>query len=365
MSSYSSTQAGTIPLPVISKAGRKRQVRRRTKIAFVTLGTFAILAVFLAPLIYGASMSLKSKEQLVALDNSILPQTKATFHWQDQDLELFEVPQADGSAKNLAMLEKTRVQSTFLDPAAPESAPIVWQGNWRILKQVWKLDPQWKNFTKAWDKINFLNLLKNTALYALFNTLGILLSSSLVAYGFARFSFPGKKVLFMVIIATMILPPAVTTIPTYAFFHSIGWVGTWLPLIVPAFFANAYNVFLLRQFIMGIPRELDEAARIDGAGPFRTFWQIIVPQAIPGLVAAGLFNFFYCWNDFFGPLIYLAGHPELHPISVGLTMFNNQYTVQTELIQAASLIACAIPFVIFFFCQRFFMQGVVVTGVDK
>lgn len=355
----------TLTMPVMSSTARRRIRIRRTKVSLVTLATLLILGIFIMPLIYGASMSLKTKEQLTDLDTSVLPQSKQTFTYNGEELEIYKVPMADGTIRNLAILEKTRASSTFIDPEHPDSTPIVWEGSWRTLNAVWKIDPQWKNYSKAWVTIDFLLLLRNTAMYAILNTIGILFSSSLVAYGFARFRFPGKKVLFMVIIATMILPPAVTTIPTYAFFHHIGWVGTWLPLIVPAFFANAYNVFLLRQFMMGIPRELDEAARIDGAGPLRTFYQIIVPQALPGLVAAGLFNFFYCWNDFFGPLIYLAGHPELHPITVGLTMFNNQYTQQTELIQAASLIACLIPFIIFFFSQRFFMQGVVTTGVDK
>ncbi len=343
-------------------ARRRYETLKKTGLTVLVL---AVLLLFLLPLFYGMSMSVKSKEQITNVSSPIIPLGPETFHDQDQDLPVVKVPQSDGTVRELAILDKTRTASTFVDPAHPDAPPIEWQGNWRGLEPVTHVDPQWQNFPKAWQSIDFLNLLKNTALYGLVTTIGTLLSSSLVAYGFSRFRFPGKGVAFIVLIATIILPPAVTLIPTYAFFFKIGWVGTWLPLMVPSFFANAYNVFLMRQFFMGIPRELDEAAKIDGAGPVRTFTSIIVPQAVPAFVAVGLFNFFYCWNDYFGPLVYLAGHPELQPISIGLATFNNMYTGETHLIQAAALIACVIPLVIFFFAQRFFMQGVVVTGVDK
>ena len=166
-------------------------------------------------------------------------------------------------------------------------------------------------------------------------------------------------------LSTVILPDAVTRIPTYFVYLQLGWIGTWLPLIVPTFFSWGTNVFLMRQFFMTIPRELDEAAMIDGANPFQVFWSVILPQSVPALTAVGLFHFFYAWNDFFGPLIYLAGNPDKFPITVGLTAFNNLYSQQTNLIQAASLISAVIPLVIFIFAQRVFMQGIVVTGVEK
>jgi len=342
----------------------KKRLDLAKKMALTVMVT-AILLLFLLPLFYGMSMSVKNKEQMTMTTSPLVPMSPVTYSYHGQDLSVVEVPQADGTTKELALLSKKRAASTFVDPTHPEAEPLAWEGNWRTLVPVLKTDPQWQNFPNAWNTIDFVNLLKNTALYGLITTIGTLFSSSLVAYGFSRFRFPGKNVAFMVLIATIILPPAVTLIPTYAFFFKIGWVGTWLPLMVPAFFANAYNVFLMRQFFMGIPRELDEAAKIDGAGPIQTFYRIIVPQAVPAFVAVGLFNFFYCWNDFFGPLVYLAGHPELQPISIGLSAFNNLYTSETHLIQAASLLALAIPLLVFFFAQRFFMQGVVVTGVDK
>jgi multiple sugar transport system permease protein len=191
------------------------------------------------------------------------------------------------------------------------------------------------------------------------------LSAALVAYGFARFRIPGKQILFMIMLSTVILPGAVTLIPTYFVFLQIGWVGTWLPLIVPAFFSWGTNVFLLRQFFLSIPRDLEEAAMIDGASPLRIFYSIILPMSRPALTAVALFHFFWAWNDFFGPLIYLAGHPDKFPITVGLTAFNNLYSQSTNLIQAASLISAVIPIIVFFFAQRIFLEGVVISNLEK
>ena len=152
--------------------------------------------------------------------------------------------------------------------------------------------------------------------------IGTVVSCTLVAYGFARFRFPGRTILFTLLIATIFLPSAVTLVPTYTIFSKIGWVGTWLPLLVPTFFANAFDVFLVRQYMLTIPREMDEAASIDGAGPFRTLVSVILPQAWPAIVAVAIFHLVYSWNDFFDPLIYLSTKPELQTLAVGLQKFN-------------------------------------------
>jgi ABC-type sugar transport system, permease component len=344
---------------------RKNMARSRAQSAILVAVTLLTLAAFLIPLAYGFGTSVKSESQIASVTQDVLPKSPATARIDGADRELYLVPGPGGVVREMAAIDKTRAKTIFADPAAPGSAPYEWKGNWRTLKPVMKLDPHWGNYAEAWKIIDFPRLLKNTAVYAVLNTIFILLSSSFVAYGFARFNFPGKKLAFTVVMGTMILPSAVTLIPTYAIFQSLGWVGTWLPLIVPALFSNAYNVFLLRQFIMGIPQEMDDAARIDGASPIQTLYRIILPQAVPGLVAAGLFNFFYCWNDYFTPLVYLSGKPELYPISVGLGLFSGQYSTHVQLVQAASVMSCIIPIVIFFFTQRFFMQGVVMTGVEK
>ncbi len=242
---------------------------------------------------------------------------------------------------------------------------IHWVGRWRKLDPAWAFNARWENFILAWQHVDFPRLLGNTLMYATLSTIGAVSSATLVAYGFARFRFPKKDLLFYLVLSTIILPPAVTLVPTYFFFHKIGWIGSYKPLIVPAFFSNAYNILLLRQFFLTIPRDLDEAAAMDGAGPFRILVSIILPNAKPALITVLLSHFFFAWNDFFSPLIYLAGHPELDPLTVGLTRFNQLYSQESTMIQAGSLIMLVIPFIMFFLAQRFFIQGIVVTGVEK
>ncbi|HSH02722.1 MAG TPA: carbohydrate ABC transporter permease [Anaerolineae bacterium] len=323
-----------------------------------------VLFLFLLPFSYGIVTSLKTDQQMTTVGAPWWPASAYTYEYEGEEYDVFTVP-VDGTEYEWALVERGREESSFIDPNDPERGLIVWEGRWRTLEQAWTLDLHWENYIEGWDAIKFPRLLRNTVMYSVLSTIGAVSSAALVAYGFARYDFPRRDILFGLVLATIILPPMVTMIPMYAFFNRIGWVGTWLPLIVPAFFANGYNVFLLRQFFMGIPRALDEAAMIDGAGHWRIFFSIILPQSIPALVAVTLFHFFFAWNDFLGPLIYLAGKPELHPITVGLTGFNGLYQQQENLIQAVSLISAMIPLVVFFFAQRFFMQGVVMTGVDK
>ena len=197
------------------------------------------------------------------------------------------------------------------------------------------------------------------------STFGGILSCIIVAYGFSRFRFPGRDLLFLLVISTIFLPAVVTLIPTYTFFVKIGWVGTYLPLIVPAFFSNAYDTFLLRQYMLTIPHELDEAAMIDGATPLQILTLLIIPQSMPAIVAVTVFSLVYRWNDFFGPLIYLSTKPELQPISVALSFFNGIYGSNPTYIQAASLMAMIVPMILFLMAQRFFVQGIVITGVEK
>lgn len=353
----------SFPLSRWSFALTRRQ-RRLARRLVATGFTLALLSFFLMPLAYSASTSLKNKTQISKAGGPWWPASERTIAYEGKPYDVYLVPTEEG-VKEWALVKKGREESWFVDPERPEAGLIEWQGRWRTLERVWAFDVQWHNYRDAWQKINFPRLLRNTLMYAILSTIGAVFSAALVAYGFARFRFPRRDLLFIIVMATIILPPAVTLVPTYAFFNKIGWVGTWLPLIVPAYFANGYNIFLLRQFFLTIPREMDESALIDGASYPRIFWHIILPQSIPALTAVTLFHFFYAWNDFFLPLIYLAGKPELQPITVGLTNFRGIYDVSPHLIQAASLIASAIPLVIFFFAQRAFMQGVVISGVEK
>lgn len=347
-------------------AGRKkRNFKKILKTIGITGLSIFVLSMFLSPFLFMVFTALKSPQQMSAMDSPIWPAKQGSFTYQGKDLELFNVPMPDGTLQTLAMVKPGRASSTFIDPANLEAGEIQWEGSWRSLKRPWMWSPQWQNFAEVWRQINFPRLFRNTLFLAITTEIGVLISCTLVAYGFARFRFPGRNILFTLMIATVFLPSAVTTIPTYTFFLKIGWVGTYLPLIIPAFFANAYDVFLLRQFFLTIPREMDEAAMLDGAGPFRIFWSIILPQSTPVLVAISVFHIVWSWNDYYNPLIYLSTKPELQPIAVAMARFNGIHSTNPHLIQATALMALIVPLIIFLLAQRFFIQGIVITGVEK
>ena len=340
--------------------------KRRRRGGWVITGiTGLVLFVFLLPLGYMAVTSLKSEQMLSDFEGPILPQSAATFEYEGEQLDIYTVPMPDGTERELAMLQPGRQTSQFIDPTDASAGPIEWEGNWRLLEPAYALDPQWQNYSQAWDLMDFPLLLRNTLVIAGLGTIGAVGSSILVAYGLARFHVPFGRSIMVVLIATIILPRYATLVPTYTIFLRIGWVGTWLPLIVPHFFANAFNVFLLRQYFLTIPKELDEAATIDGAGPFRTMWSVLLPQMKAPIVAVSLFHFYFAWNDFFEPLIYLSARPELQPIAVGLRTFNTLYDDTPSLIQSGAMLALIIPVMVFLFAQRIFLKGIDLSGVQK
>jgi multiple sugar transport system permease protein len=345
--------------------GRQPRERGDTARSFVvTLIAVVAIAAFLSPLLRTITDSVKTPEQIGASGSPLWPADPATFPYQGEDLELFKVP-VDGTIRELAILQPGRQQSTFIDPAAPDAAPITWDGSWRTLERVWVFAPRFENFAEVWDLLDYPRLLFNTVAIAIIGTIGTVVSCTLVAYGFARFRFPGRGLLFTLLIATIFLPAAITVIPTYTVFVKLGWVGTWLPLLVPAFFANAYDVFLMRQYFMTIPHDLDEAAAIDGAGPLRILRSVLIPQAWPVIIAVAIFHLVYTWNDFFGPLIYLSAKPELQTLALGLNRFNGVHYRDPALISAGTLMTLVIPVAAFLVTQRFFTRGIVISGVEK
>ena len=361
----------TVPLPL---AGRERRRSNRTR-GFrlgisklgVTLFTASLAMIFLLPLGYMILTSVKDNSQILALNAPLWPASPQMYTAADgQAYPLYDVPMPDGGTQQLALLKPGRIVSTFIDPASGQE--IQWQGNWRGLSQAWSsISPKFDNFTTVLNTLNFPMLLRNTLIVAIVGTIGAVSSAVVVAYGFARFRIPGRNGLFLLLIMTIILPFQVLLIPQYIGFRALGWTGTWLPLIVPHFFANAYNVFLLRQYFLQLPRELDQAAEIDGASPLQILWSVIIPQAWPAIIAVALFHFFFTWNDFFAPLVYLSGKPELATMTVGLQAFNATFAASGTgyLTQAAALMALIVPVAIFFFAQRVFMRGVVISGVEK
>ena len=224
--------------------------------------------------------------------------------------------------------------------------------------------PQWQNYPQALSSYPFGLYLLNTLRVVIFANLGTLFSCSLAAYGFARLRAPGRDVIFILLLATMMLPYTVTMIPIFMVFNRLHWVDTFRPLIVPAFFGTAFYIFLLRQFFLTIPRELEDASRIDGCNPFQTFWRIILPLAKPALATVAIFQFMDSWNDFLGPLIYLSDENH-RTLALALAYFQGSARVgpQMHLMMAVAFVVLIPPLLLFFFAQRLFIQGIVFTGV--
>jgi len=249
--------------------------------------------------------------------------------------------------------------------------PFVWlvSTSLKPLTQIFTFPPewiprpfQWDNYVRATEYIPFFTYLKNTVVITVVSTLGVVLTCPLVAYSFAKLRWKGRNVLFIVTIAVMMIPGQVTMIPLFLTFNKLGWVGTPLPLIVPAFFGVPFSIFLMRQFFMGLPDTLRDAAKIDGAGEFRIYWQIMVPLAKPAILAVGLFQFMGAWTDFLGPLLYLTEESQ-YTMSLGLQQFQNQKGTEWGLMMAVSTMMTLPIIILFFFMQRTFIQGITFSGI--
>ena len=225
-------------------------------------------------------------------------------------------------------------------------------------------NPQtWSNYPTALEAQPLLMFAGNSLLIAIASTFGTILSNTIIAYGFARIPWKGRDIIFIIVISTLMLPFQVVMIPLFIIFTRLHWTNTWLPLIIPAFFGNPFAIFLLRQFMKGIPLELSDAARIDGASEFGILWRIIVPISFPALVAVGLFQFLGSWNDYLGPLIYLNDIGK-YPVALGLALYRNTVGItDMGVLMAATLITIIPILVLFGFAQRYFVQGVTFTGL--
>ncbi|WP_392875995.1 carbohydrate ABC transporter permease [Streptomyces sp. LN499] len=229
---------------------------------------------------------------------------------------------------------------------------------------LWPDSWHWENYTAVFRTEGFLGWWKNSLMYAGLGTLFTVCSTIPVAYALAKFRFRGRRSLMILVISTMMLPPQVIVIPMYLVWaQQFHLSGTLWPLIIPMAFGDAYSIFLLRQFLLTIPKEYIESARVDGCGELRTLLTIIVPMAKPGIAAIALFQFFYCWNDYFGPQIYAAQNPASWTLSYGLESFKSAHSVNWNLTMAATLLVMAPVVIVFFFAQKAFVEGVTLTGV--
>lgn len=222
--------------------------------------------------------------------------------------------------------------------------------------------PRWENYSEALTILPFGRYVLNTALITLLTIIGHLLSCTIIAYAFARLRAPGRDAIFVVMLATMMLPYPVTMVPLYVLFQRLGWINTIYPLVVPAFLGSPFYIFLLRQFFKTIPRDYEDAAYMDGANLLQILFRIMLPLAAPALATVAIFSFQAAWNDFLAPLIYLQ-KPDLYTVTLGLQFFRSTYTTNWAYLMAASLVTTLPVVVIFFLAQRYFVEGITLGGV--
>ncbi|HVU23251.1 MAG TPA: carbohydrate ABC transporter permease [Opitutus sp.] len=349
-------------------------------------------AVFVLPLLWMLSTALKPPEQTTVQPPIWLPRR---YYVGDQGIRRevrlgamvaipsvwavaagegkpIVLPQADvhdgfwttSNGRRLAVRVLSEIPAT---PEAPWREVTAVTGEYRAVVDTATIEshvaPRWDNFGNAIRAMgHFWRYLGNTVLLCVLNVIGMVLSSALVAYGFSRIQWRGRDTMFLLLLATMMIPFAVTMVPLYAMFRALGWIGTLRPLWVTAFFASAFNVFLLRQFFRTIPQELSEAARIDGCGEFRIFWQIILPLCRPALVVVALFTFLGTWNDFLGPLIYLTDERDFTLALALKSMQQKSALTDWHYLMAASTLVILPVIALFLAAQRSFVEGIATTG---
>jgi multiple sugar transport system permease protein len=336
-----------------------------TGTAMLNLFMFLFIVAYLSPLTFMVIASFTPRDQFLNPNAPILPSERVKFPYEGKDLIVYEVPMEDG-IKNWALYKPSRRSSQFIDPQNPEAGPILWEGQWRSLKPIYRFKPTLDNFKDFLAIAKLPLYFKNTLIVALISEIGLLFSSIAVAYGFSRFRIPGGKYLFLLLIATIMIPSNITLVPTYYLFsgHMLNWIGTWLPLIVPHFFGSAILIFLLRQNFKSIPRDLDEAAMLDGAGPLRILISVILPQSIPVVTTVALLHFFYIWNETRLSSLYLGIRPDLQLISFAIQR-SQSYFFTPEALMVGALLVMIVPVIVLFLSQRFFMQDMIVTQIEK
>lgn len=273
--------------------------------------------------------------------------------------------------RQIELVQKILGYTMLIAVAALLILPLYWMIATALKspKQMFELPPVWvpnplefNNFVQVFQEVPFGRFLLNTIIIVALNILGELFAVTLVAYGFARIRFPGRSILFLLMLSTLMIPYHVTLVPRFILFAKLGWINTYLPLTVPAFTGSAFLIFLVRQYMMSIPFDLDEAAYIDGATRFGVFWRIILPLSRPALVLVVVFTFVGTWNDFLQPLIYL-NDPNMFTVSLGLSFFQGTRETNWNLLMAGSLLATIPPLILFFIAQRQLIGGISIEGL--
>ncbi len=352
----------------------KRLRSRKIRDFFQSLTSHAAINLiglfFLIPFLWMVLTAFKSSQDVFHTPPRWLPYDNLTVDVNGVQLPLYNV-QTENGVRQLAAVKIVEGVGTFVDPANPgqQMEYEIQQGATKIAEPIMHISFNWRNFPDAMQRgsrpgigASFWVYFKNSLIIAFFAIVGTLFSNTPVAYAFARLKFPGRDLLFIIILATMMLPYQVTMIPIYLFFNDfLGWGNSFLPLIIPTFFANAYDVFLLRQFFRTIPEEMCDAARVDGASEWQIFTRIILPLSVPVLATVSVFTFLWAWNDFTGPLLFLTS-PKNFTMALGLQDFQSQRSMVWNQLMAASVVF-TVPIVIaFFFAQKTFIQGIKLTG---
>lgn len=335
-----------------------------TGTAFVNLLVFIVLMVYLSPLSYMVVTALKTGPQLQDGNAPPWPAKAVTYTYEGTVYNVYNVPTQEG-VHQWALVKPTRTASDFVDPAHPEAGLIHWQGSWRSLRRAYTPSITFDNFVGVWNSINYSKALGNTAYLIVISAIGVLCSSVAVAYGLSRFRIPGGNILFLLIIATIMIPDSILIVPSFVIYSRVlGWNGSYLPLIVPPFFGSAVYIFLLRQKFKSIPRDLDEAAMLDGAGPLRILLSIILPQSIPTVTTVALLHFFNTWNELRMSSLYLSTRRDLWTMPFTVQAAGG-FGSTAELLQTSTLVMLAVPILVLLISQRFFMQDMIVTGIEK
>lgn len=345
---------------------RERKEDRRQSALHLALVTGG--AIFIVPFVWLITTSLKEDEEIFKFPPAWVPRQQVQVEAGAIEGGLARLK---SSGQAVVQLKESETSWT-VQPYSMKAGELVHESEpFEVaktdLEKVKAFDPRWENYTEA---LTFLPpetyygamYLFNTVVVTLLNIVGVLLSSSLVAFAFARLKWPGRDLLFVLMLSTMMLPAAVTLIPVFLIYRGLGWVDTLQPLWVGAFFAAPFNVFLLRQFFLTIPNELEDAAKIDGCSYFRIYWNIMLPLIKPALAALTIFAFMGSWNNFMGPLIYISS-PEKMTLAYALRLFQSAHGSEYGMLMAASTLVMLPVLLVFFFTQRYFIEGVTLTGI--
>jgi multiple sugar transport system permease protein len=341
-----------------------REMRRQAILHMILV---TLSALFLVPFAWLVTTSLKEDEDMSKFPPVWVPRQQVKVSLEGKQVGL-ATTRFQNMPVTVGVLKEYETGERLLQVIQPASlAGRKFEVPRSQLVKIKRFDPVWKNYS---DALKFLptetifgaTFLENTLLLSGLTILGTILSSSLVAFSFARLRWPGRDLLFVVLLATMMIPGAVTMMPKFLIFRQLGWIDSLRPLWVPAFFGDAFSIFLLRQFFLTIPNELEESARIDGASFFTIYWRIMLPLITPALAAITIMTFMKSWNDFMGPLIYVSS-PLRMPLAYALQLYQTAHGNEPGLLMAAATMMMLPVLLLFFFTQRYFIQGVTLTGL--